>query len=118
MVAYTARLLDAARGSDAKAMGTLGRFFFARGDAERAREWLAKAARAGHAGAQLDYDIMRLRGMGGPANILEAYAWIWLATRGGAPGGDETLRQFSARLSMGEVIAGLQLAALLQSSAQ
>ena len=114
MAAYTARLLDAARGQDAKAMATLGRFFFVRGDSDRAGEWLGKAARAGHPGAQLDYGIMRLRGLGEPANPVEAYAWLWLASWGGAPGADETLRQVSAQFSAGQIIAGVQLAAGLQ----
>jgi TPR repeat protein len=114
MVVYTARLLDAARGQDAKAMATLGRFFFVRGDADRAGEWLGKAARAGHPGAQLDFGVMRLRGLSESANPIEAYAWLWLATRGGAPGADETLRQVSAQFSMGQIIAGMQVAAGLQ----
>jgi TPR repeat protein len=114
MADYTARLLDAARGQDAKAMATLGRFFFVRGDANRAGEWLGKAARAGHPGAQLDFGVMRLRGLGESANPIEAYAWLWLATRGGAPGADETLRQVSAQFSMGQIIAGVQVASGLQ----
>ena len=114
MAAYTARLLDAARGADAKAMATLGRFFFVRGDAARAAEWLGKAARAGHAGAQLDFGLMRLRGLDEAANPVEAYAWLWLASWGGAPGADETLRQVSSQFSAGQVLAGVQLAAGLQ----
>jgi hypothetical protein len=114
MAAYTARLLDAARGHDAKAMATLGRFFFVRSDPERAAEWLGKAARAGHPGAQLDFGLMRLRGLGEKANVVEAYAWLWLASWGGAPGADETLRQVSPQFSGGEVLAGIQLAADFQ----
>jgi TPR repeat protein len=114
MAAYTARLLDAARGEDAKAMATLGRFFFVRGDSERAGEWLGKAARAGHPGAQLDYGLLRLRGVCGEPSPVEGYAWVWLAAWGDAPGADETLRQVSPQFAMGQIIAGVQLAARLQ----
>jgi hypothetical protein len=62
----------------------------------------------------LDYGIMRLRGLGEQANPVEAYAWLWLASWGGAPGADETLRQVSAQFSAGQIIAGVQLAAGLQ----
>src|SRR5262245_24416331 len=76
---FTARLLDGARASDAKAMATLGRFFYVRGDLDRAAEWLEKAARAGHGGAQLDYGYLRSRGTNAAADPVEAYAWFWLA---------------------------------------
>jgi TPR repeat protein len=89
IASYTARLLDAARGGDAKAMATLGRFFYVRGDVDRANEWLGKAARIGHPGAQLDYGVLRLRGLGGEASKIEGYAWVWLATWGEAPGAEE-----------------------------
>ena len=118
IASYTARLLDAARGGDAKAMATLGRFFYVRGDVERANEWLGKAARIGHPGAQLDFGVLRLRGAGGERNVIEAYAWIWLASWADAPGADAMLRQISPQFSTGEIIAGVQLAAWLQSKAR
>jgi len=52
MAEFTSRLLNGARQDDAKAMATLGRFFFLRGDLGRAVEWLGKAAEAGHSGRQ------------------------------------------------------------------
>ena len=114
IAAFTARLLDEARESEPKAMATLGRFFYVRRDRERAIEWLTKAARAGHAGAQFDFGVMRLNGIGEKADSIEAYAWLWLATRGGAPGAEEALRHLMAKLSMGEVIGGTQLAVALE----
>jgi TPR repeat protein len=114
IAAFTARLLDAARGNDAKAMATLGRFFFVRGDPNRAVEWLGKAAHAGHPGAQLDYGLLRLRGVGESAHPVEGYAWLWLATWADAPGAEATLQKMSPQFSMGQIIAGVQLAAQLQ----
>lgn len=111
---YTARLLDGARAEDARAMATLGRFFFVRGDHERAGEWLGKGARAGHPGAQFDFGVMRLRGLGQKADRIEAYAWLWLATWEQVPGAEETLRQATPPFAMGEIIAGVKLAALLR----
>jgi uncharacterized protein len=108
--AYTARLLDGARSADAKAMATLGRFFYVRGDATRAAEWLEMAARIGHGGAQLDFGHLRSRGANGSADPVEAYAWFWLATRSETPGADEALRQASAKMSMGQIVAGVKLA--------
>jgi TPR repeat protein len=107
--AYTARLMEGARSGDAKAMATLGRFFFVRGDADRAHEWLGKAAHAGHAGAQLDFGLLRLRGISSPANSMEAYAWLWLATRNDAPGAEETFRQALPRFSVADVLGGMRL---------
>jgi TPR repeat protein len=118
IASYTARLLDGARGGDAKAMATLGRFFFVRGDVDRAGEWLGKAARIGHAGAQLDYGVLRLRGTGGEANMIEGYAWLWLASWSDAPGADAMLRKVSPQFSMAQVIAAVQLAAKLQPPAR
>jgi TPR repeat protein len=114
IASYTARLLDAARGGDARAMATLGRFFYVRGDVDRANEWLGKAARVGHPGAQLDYGVLRLRGLGAEGSKTEGYAWIWLATWGEAPGAEAMLRQVSPQFSMCEVLAGVQLAGRLQ----
>ena len=113
IASYTARLLDAARSGDAKAMATLGRFFYVRGDVDRANEWLGKAARIGHPGAQLDFGVLRLRGAGAERNTIEGYAWIWLASWADAPGADAMLRQVSTQFSPAEVIAGVQLAARL-----
>ena len=115
--AYMARLLEATRASDAKAMATLGRFFYLRGDMPRASEWLGKAARAGHPGAQLDYGVLRLRGTNEPADPIEAYAWLWLATWGDAPGAEEALRRAAQNLSIGQLVAGLKLGAALQTPA-
>src|SRR2546423_1691418 len=68
IAAFTARMLDGARNADAKAMATLGRFFYVRGDRERAAEWLHKAALAGHAAAQLDYGILRSKEAAQPSD--------------------------------------------------
>jgi TPR repeat protein len=113
--AYTARLLDGARASDAKAMATLGRFFYVRGDVNRAAEWLEKAARAGHGGAQLDYGHLRSRGTNAAADPVEAYAWFWLATWSDIPGADEALQKAAGQLSMGQIIAGIKLAEALRT---
>lgn len=115
IASFTARLLDGARSSDTKAMATLGRFFYVRGDSERATEWLQKAATAGHAAAQLDYGLLCWRGSGKPADKIEAYAWLWLATWGGAPGAEDALKQVSPQCGAGQVIAGVQRAAAIQA---
>lgn len=113
---YTARLLDGARSADAKAMATLGRFFFVRGDADRAEEWLSKAARAGHGAAQLDYGLLRWRGVKTSADRSEAYAWLWLATWNGAPGAEDALKQASPKCEIREVLGGIQFAAKVQAT--
>lgn len=112
---FTARLLDGARSADTKAMATLGRFFYVRGDMDRAGEWLQKAALAGHAAAQLDYGLLRWRDVKTSADRVEAYAWLWLATWGDAPSAEEALRKASPQCDMGEVIAGIQRAAAIQA---
>jgi len=112
---YTARLLDGARAADAKAMATLGRFFYVRGDVGRAGEWLEKAARAGHGGAQFDLGSLRSSGAKSSANTIEAYAWFWLAAWSSTPGADVALQKASAQMSMGEIVAGMKLADALRT---
>ncbi len=112
--AFSSRLLDGARQGDARAMATLGRFFYVRGDTERAGEWLNKAAEAGHGGAQLDLGAMFAQGLGRPADLVEAYKWIWLATRADAPGAEAALREISQKLDGPQVIEGVQRAAKFQ----
>jgi TPR repeat protein len=109
--AFAARLLDGARQGDAKAMATLGRFFFVRNDFERAGEWLGKAAVAGHPGAQLDFGTLLGRGQGMPQDLVESYKWLWLATWADAPGAEAALRELSPKLGMSQVLAGLRRAA-------
>jgi TPR repeat protein len=116
VAAFAGRLLDGARQGDGKAMATLGRFFFVRNDFDRAAEWLGKAAEGGHAGAQLDFGTLLLRGQGMPPDPVAAYKWFWLATWTGAPGADAALRELSAQLDAGQVIAGLRRAAAFQDA--
>jgi TPR repeat protein len=111
---FSSRLLAGAREGDAKAMATLGRFFFARGDLERAGEWLGKAADAGHGGAQLDLGSLCAQGSGRPQDLVEAYKWIWLATWADAPGADAVLRELSQKLNGGQVLEGIRRAAKFQ----
>jgi TPR repeat protein len=110
---FTARLLDGARSGDARAMATLGRFFYVRGDAARAGEWLRKAAEAGHTGAQFDYGVLRSKGQG--AELAEAYQWLWLATWSQEPGAEAALRQLSAKLEAWQVVIGVRWAAEYQA---
>ncbi len=112
--AFSSRLLDGARQGDARAMATLGRFFYVRGDTVRAGEWLSKAAEAGHGGAQLDLGAMFAQGLGRTADLVEAYKWIWLATRTDAPGAEAALREISQKLDGAQVIEGVQRAAKFQ----
>jgi hypothetical protein len=114
--AFSSRLLEGARQGDAKAMATLGRFFYARGDMERAGEWLGKAAEAGHGGAQLDFGSLCAQGTGRPQDLVEAYKWIWLATWEDAPGADVALREISPKLSGAQVLDGVQRAAKFQEA--
>jgi TPR repeat protein len=107
---FSARLLDGTRHDDAKAMATLGRFFFVRGDTVRAGEWLAKAAEAGHGGAQLDLGVLCAQGNGRPQDFVEGYKWIWLATWGKVPGADAVLVEISQKLNGGQVLDGVQRA--------
>ena len=112
--AFSSRLLDGARQGDAKAMATLGRFFYVRGDTERAGEWLGKAADAGHGGAMLDIGAMFAQGIGRKQDIVEAYKWFWLATWSDVPGADGALREISQKLTGPQVIEGVQRAAKFQ----
>ena len=109
---FAARLLEGARGGDARAMATLGRFFYIRGDMTRAGEWLHKAALAGHLGAQLDYGKLRANGRG--IELAEAYQWLWLATWSKEPGADAALLEFSKRVEPWQIIAGVRWAAEYQ----
>ena len=113
---FSARLLEGTRHGDANAMATLGRFFYVRGDTERAGEWLGKAAELGHGGAQLDLGAMFAQGIGRKQDFVEAYKWLWLATWGDAPGADAALREISQKLSGAQVIEGVQRAAKFQDA--
>ena len=113
---FSSRLLDGARQGDAKAMATLGRFFYVRGDTERAGEWFGKAAEAGHGGAKLDLGAMFAQGLGRKQDLVEAYQWIWLATWEDVPGADAALREISQKLNCAEVIEGVQRAAKFQDA--
>ena len=113
---FTGRLLDGARQGDAKAMATLGRFFFVRGDSLRAAEWVGKAAETGHAGAQLDFGKLCAQGQGVEADLVEAYKWIWLATWSDAPGADATLAELSQKLASWQILAGIRKAAAFQDT--
>lgn len=108
---FSARLLDGTRQGDAKAMATLGRFFYVRGDTARAGEWLTKAAEAGHGGAHMDLGAMFAQGIGRRQDLVEAYKWIWLATWENVPGADTALREISQKLNGGQVLEGVQRAA-------
>src|SRR5207248_300330 len=114
--AFSSRLLDGARQGDAKAMATLGRFFYVRGDTERAGEWLGKAAEVGHGGAQLDLGAMFAQGIGRPQDLVEAYKWFWLATSTNVPGADAALREISQKLSGAQVLDGVQRASKFQDA--
>jgi TPR repeat protein len=112
--AFAARLLDGLRSGDAKAMATLGRLFYGRGDVSRAGEWLRKAAEAGHTGAQFDYGVLKAKGT--REDLPEAYEWLWLATWEHEPGADEALQQLSSRIEGWQVMWGVQHAAEFQRS--
>lgn len=116
VAAFTGRLLDGARQGDAKAMATLGRFFFVRGDVLRAAEWLGKAAEAGHGGAQLDFGMLCLQGQGVASDPVEAYKWIWLATWADAPGADGALLDLSSKLKSLQILDGVKKAAAFQDA--
>ncbi len=113
---FSSRLLDGARQGDAKAMATLGRIFYVRGDTERAGEWLAKAAEARHAGAMLDLGALVAQGVGRPADLVEAYKWFWLATWEDVPGADAMLLEVSKKLTGVQVVEGVQRAVRFQDS--
>jgi hypothetical protein len=113
---FTSRLLDGARQGNAKAMATLGRFFFVRGDIERAVEWLGKAAEAGHAGAHYDFGTLYAQGRAVPVDLVEAYKWLWLATWEDAPGADVALRELSGKLAAWQVLVGIRRAAEFQAT--
>ena len=114
--AFSARLLDGSRQGDAKAMATLGRFFYVRGDTERAAEWLGRAAEAGHCGAQLDLGTIVAQGIGRPQDLVEAYKWIWLARWEDVPGADAALREISQKLGASQVLDGVRRAAKFQDA--
>ena len=111
---FSSRLLAGAREGDGKAMATLGRLFYVRGDTARAGEWLAKAAEAGHAGAQLDLGAMCAQGVGRAQDLVEAYKWFWLATNADVPGADASLREISQKLDGSQILDGVQRAAKFQ----
>ena len=113
---FSSRLLAGTREGDAKAMATLARLFFARGDVERAGEWLGKAADAGHGGAQLDLGTMFAQGIGRPQDLVEAYKWLWLATNADVPGADAALREISQKLTGAQVLDGVQRASKFQDA--
>ncbi len=113
---FSSRLLDGTRQGDAKAMATLGRIFYVRGDTERAGEWLGKAAEAGHAGAQFDLGAMCAQGVGRAPDLVEAYKWFWLATWEHVPGADALLLEVSKKLTGAQVVEGVRRAAKFQDS--
>ena len=114
--AFSSRLLEGTRQGDAKAMATLGRVFYVRGDTERAGEWLTKAAEAGHGGAQLDLGALCAQGVGRKQDLVEAYKWMWLATWEDVPGADVALREISQKLNGAQVLEGVQRAAKFQAA--
>ena len=113
---FSSRLLDGTRQGDAKAMATLGRLFYVRGDTERAGEWLGKAADAGHAGAMFDLGAMVAQGVGRAPDLVEAYKWFWLATWEHVPGADALLLEVSKKLTGAQVVEGVRRAAKFQDS--
>ena len=114
--AFSSRLLEGTRQGDAKAMATLGRFFYVRGDSERAGEWLMKAGEAGHGGAYLDLGALHAQGLGRPQDLVEGYKWFWLATWADVPGADVALREISQKLDCAQVLDGVQRAAKFQDA--
>jgi hypothetical protein len=113
---FSARLLEGARQGDAKAMATLGRFFYVRGDTERASEWFDKAAEAGHGGAKLDLGALCAQGLGRKQDLVEAYKWMWLATWEDVPGADAALRELSQKLNIPQVLEGVRRAVTYQDA--
>jgi TPR repeat protein len=113
---FSSRLLDGTRRGDAKAMATLGRIFYVRGDVTRADEWLGKAAEAGHAGAMFDLGAMFAQGVGRAPDLVEAYKWFWLATWERVPGADALLLELSKKLNGFQVVDGVQRAVKFQDS--
>lgn len=53
------------------------------GKRARAREWLARAARAGYDTAQLDLAIWLIDGIGGDRNLERGFEWMKIAAEGG-----------------------------------
>jgi len=111
---FAARLLNGATEGEAKAMATLGRLFYVRGDAARAGEWLLKAALTGHTGAQLDYGVLKSKGEG--MDLAEAYEWLWLATWSKEPGAEAALQQLSPRVEAWQVLLAVKRAAEFQTA--
>lgn len=111
---FAARLLEAARNGDARAMATLGRLFYVRGDAERAGEWLRKAAETGHTAAQLD--LGKLKSSGQDEDLAEAYEWLWLATWEREPGAEAALQELSKKVGAWQVLLGVRRAAEFQAA--
>ena len=48
-----------------------------------AREWMARAARAGFDTAELDLGIWLVNGVGGPKDYVKGFEWLKLAANGG-----------------------------------
>ena len=113
---FSSRLLAGTREGDAKAMATLGRLFYVRGDVTRAAEWLAKAAEVGHGGAQLDLGALCAQGISRAQDLVEAYKWFWLATHADVPGADAALREISQKVTGAQVIEGVQRASKFQDA--
>ena len=63
---------------------------------------------------KLDLGALYAQGLGRAQDLVEAYKWMWLATREDVPGADAVLREISQKLNMPQVLEGVQRAAKYQ----
>lgn len=80
----------------------------------RARQWLERAARLGSATAQYRLGTSYLKGHGGAADPLEAYAWLSLALLNGEPLAEPGVAQLATRLNASQLDSARQRIARIQ----
>jgi hypothetical protein len=91
----------------------LGMVWQITGEPRRALRWYEQAAKAGMPEAQVLLGTLYAKGIGAPADLVRAYAWLSLATAQQHPNASLVLSTLAAEMTAEEIEAGKSLGAEL-----
>ncbi len=107
-----AQWMPLAEQGDAYAQYVLGFTYVGNGGSENdkaAAKWFNKAARQGHADAQISLGLMYENGRGVPANYLRAYMWYHLGSYNGNKTGSENKAKLAKKWNIAQTLQAQEM---------
>lgn len=106
---------EAALAGSASAQNAMGTFFYQGVQIEKdyvtARKWFEAAAVRGQVDGMFNLAVMMMKGEGGEADNIKAYAWLTLAREAGHPNAEAVLKILEGRITPAEKAAAEALLA-------